>query len=153
MGHVPTVLKSLDVEAQCRADSVNVFTVELLQDGGFASIVEAPAANLGVRNPCLSNHHGTITYNMSTRTSFSFCLIFFRMVSSPMVGVRTQPRNARLSSCYTARYPSELPATMSLDTLRPLKHALGKRLSSARLKTRRTVPSFGCLLGASAVRI
>lgn len=41
------MLQGLDVEAQCGGDGVDVFTVELLEDGCLAGIVQAPGGAPG----------------------------------------------------------------------------------------------------------
>lgn len=45
--HSPPVLQGLDVEAQRWGDGVNVFPIELLEDGCFASVVQAAGARPG----------------------------------------------------------------------------------------------------------
>ena len=41
------MLQGLDVEAQCGGDGVDVFAVELLEDGRLAGIVQAPGGTPG----------------------------------------------------------------------------------------------------------
>lgn len=49
----PSVLQRLDVEAQRRGDGVNVFAIELLEDGRFASVVQAAGARqVKEKSPC-----------------------------------------------------------------------------------------------------
>lgn len=40
---VPFVLQCFDVEAQCRGDGTDVFSVKLLQDGRLARVVQTSA--------------------------------------------------------------------------------------------------------------
>ena len=49
----PSVLQGLDVEAQRRGDGVDVFPIELLEDGCFASIVQATGVcQVKEESPC-----------------------------------------------------------------------------------------------------
>lgn len=49
----PPVFQGLDVEAQRWGDGVNVFSIELLEDGCFASVVQAAGARqVKEKPPC-----------------------------------------------------------------------------------------------------
>lgn len=62
----PSVFQGLDVEAQCRGDGVNVFPIELLKDGCFASIVQATGARqVKEKSPGPSFRGGVVSHHVA----------------------------------------------------------------------------------------
>lgn len=59
--------KGLDIEAQCWADSSYVLSIELLENGGFACIVETSDRSQEERRRLALD-----TYKKRIRISFSF---------------------------------------------------------------------------------
>jgi hypothetical protein len=76
-----SVHECLDVETQGGADTHDVLAIELLEDCGLASVVQAPWMAV-----CDDPQDGTriVTYKNRMRISFSFCLLLRMIVRRPM---------------------------------------------------------------------
>jgi hypothetical protein len=71
----------LDVKPQSWAHARNIFIIEFFQYGGLSSIVKAAApSSFGLEGFLLT----MATYRNNSLISFSFCLFFRIMVSSPI---------------------------------------------------------------------